>query len=71
MVHLAGHCPALSFVGISFINYICYNYKHQGGVLLAEYDLIIKALAERYMDKIASFVRGVPVAVEQIEYKDK
>ncbi|OPX92211.1 MAG: hypothetical protein A4E52_00077 [Pelotomaculum sp. PtaB.Bin013] len=38
---------------------------------LAEYDLIIKALAERYMDKIASFVRGVPVAVEQIEDKDK
>ncbi|MDF9409491.1 Rpn family recombination-promoting nuclease/putative transposase [Pelotomaculum isophthalicicum JI] len=38
---------------------------------MAEYDLIIKALAERYMDKIASFVRGVPVAVEQIEDKDK
>jgi len=38
---------------------------------LAEYDLIIKALAERYMDKIASFVRGVPVSVEQIEDKDK
>jgi len=38
---------------------------------LAEYDLIIKALAERYMDKIASFVRGVPVTTEQIEDKDK
>ena len=38
---------------------------------MAEYDLIIKALAERYMDKIASFVRGVPVSVEQIEDKDK
>jgi predicted transposase YdaD len=38
---------------------------------LAEYDLIIKALAARYMDKIASFVRGVPVSVEQIEDKDK
>jgi len=38
---------------------------------LAEYDLIIKALAERYMDKIASFIRGVPVAVEQIEDRDK
>ena len=38
---------------------------------MAEYDLIIKALAERYMDKIASFIRGVEVAVEQIEDKDK
>lgn len=38
---------------------------------MAEYDLIIKVLVERYMDKIASFVRGVPVAVEKIEDKDK
>ncbi|OPY61666.1 MAG: hypothetical protein A4E56_01901 [Pelotomaculum sp. PtaU1.Bin065] len=38
---------------------------------MAEYDLIIKAMADRYMDKIASFVRGVPVATEQIENKDK
>ncbi|HOV80973.1 MAG TPA: hypothetical protein PK728_12900 [Bacillota bacterium] len=38
---------------------------------LAEYDLIIKALAERYMDQIASFVRGLPVAVEQIEDRNK
>ena len=38
---------------------------------MAEYDLIIKALAERYMDKIASFIRGVEVAVEQIEDRDK
>jgi predicted transposase YdaD len=38
---------------------------------LAEYDLIIKALAGRYMDKIASFIRGVEVAVEQLEDKDK
>jgi len=40
-------------------------------VPLAEYDLIIKALAERYMDQIASFVRGLPVTVEQIEDRDK
>lgn len=38
---------------------------------MAEYDLIIKALAERYMDQIAAFIRGVEVAVEQIEDKDK
>lgn len=38
---------------------------------MAEYDLIIKALAGRYMDKIASFIRGVEVAVEQLEDKDK
>ena len=38
---------------------------------LAEYDLIIKALADSYMEQIASFVRGVEVAVEQIEDKDK
>ncbi|BAF58361.1 hypothetical protein PTH_0180 [Pelotomaculum thermopropionicum SI] len=38
---------------------------------MAEYDLIIKALAERYMDKIAAFIRGVEVSVEQIEDKDK
>lgn len=38
---------------------------------LAEYDLIIKALAGRYMDKITSFIRGVEVAVEQLEDKDK
>ena len=38
---------------------------------MAEYDLIIKALAERYMDQIASFVRGLPVAVEQIEDRNK
>ncbi len=38
---------------------------------MAEYDLIIKALAERYMDKIASFIRGVEVVVEQLEKRDK
>ncbi len=38
---------------------------------MAEYDLIIKALADSYMEQIASFVRGVEVAVEQIEDKDK
>jgi len=38
---------------------------------LAEYDLIIKALAERYMGHIASFVRGIEVAVEQIQVTDK
>lgn len=38
---------------------------------MAEYDLIIKALVERYMGHIASFVRGVEVAVEQIQVKDK
>ena len=38
---------------------------------MAEYDLIIKALAGRYMDKIASFIRGVEVAVEQLEDRDK
>lgn len=38
---------------------------------MAEYDLIIKALAERYMAQIASFVRGVAVSVEQVEAKDK
>ena len=38
---------------------------------MAEYDLIIKALAERYMNQIASFVRGVEVTVEQIEDRDK
>ena len=38
---------------------------------LAEYDLIIKVLADSYMEQIASFVRGVEVAVEQIEDKDK
>lgn len=38
---------------------------------MAEYDLIIKALAERYMDQIASLVRGVEVSVEQIQATDK
>lgn len=38
---------------------------------MAEYDLIIKALVERYKDQIASFVRGVAVSVEQVEDKDK
>lgn len=38
---------------------------------MAEYDLIIKALAGRYMDKIASFIRGVEVSVEQLEDRDK
>lgn len=38
---------------------------------MAEYDLIIKALAERYMDQIAAFIRGVEVSVEQIKDKDK
>jgi len=38
---------------------------------LAEYDLIVKALAERYMSQIASFIRGVEVAVEHIEDRDK
>ena len=38
---------------------------------MAEYDLIIKALADSYMEQIASFVRGAEVAVEQIEDKDK
>jgi len=38
---------------------------------LAEYDLIIKALVERYMGHIASFVRGIEVAVEQIQVTDK
>jgi len=38
---------------------------------LAEYDLIIKALAERYMSHIVSFVRGIDVAVEQIRATDK
>lgn len=38
---------------------------------MAEYDLIIKALAERYINQIASFVRGIDVTVEQVEDKDK
>jgi hypothetical protein len=38
---------------------------------VAEYDLIIKALVERYKDQIASFVRGVAVSVEQVEDRDK
>ncbi len=38
---------------------------------MAEYDLIIKALAERYMDQIAAFIRGGNVVIEQIEDKDK
>ena len=38
---------------------------------MAEYDLIIKALVDRYKDQIASFVRGVAVSVEQVEDKDK
>jgi len=38
---------------------------------LAEYDLIIKALAERYIDQIAAFIRGADVAIEQIVDKDK
>jgi len=42
-----------------------------GVMPLAEYDLIIKALAERYMSQIASFIRGVEVAVEHIEDRDK
>ncbi|MCL6478859.1 MAG: Rpn family recombination-promoting nuclease/putative transposase [Peptococcaceae bacterium] len=38
---------------------------------MAEYDLIIKALVDRFLDKIASFVRGQDVLVEQIEDRDK
>ena len=37
---------------------------------MAEYDLIVKALSERYMNQLASFVRGVDVTVERIEDKD-
>jgi hypothetical protein len=40
-------------------------------LLGAEYDLIIKALAERYMSHIASLVRGMEVTVEQIQATDK
>jgi hypothetical protein len=38
---------------------------------VAEYDLIIKALAERYMSPIVSLVRGREVTVEQIQATDK
>ena len=37
---------------------------------MAEYDLIVKALSERYMNQLASFVRGVDVTVERIEDKE-
>jgi len=38
---------------------------------LAEYDLIIKALAGRYGQQIAAFVRGTKVSVESIQDADK
>ncbi len=38
---------------------------------MAEYDLIIKALTERYMSHIAALVRGVEVQAERIEPVDK
>lgn len=38
---------------------------------MAEYDLIIKALAERYINHIVSLVRGMEVIVEQIQTTDK
>lgn len=38
---------------------------------MAEYDLIIKALADRYMSHIAALVRGVEVQAERIEHADK
>ena len=38
---------------------------------MAEYDLIIKALTERYMSHIVSLVRGMEVATEQIKAADK
>jgi len=38
---------------------------------LAEYDLIIKALAGRYGQQIAAFVRGIEVSVESIQDADK
>nr|WP_051273695.1 Rpn family recombination-promoting nuclease/putative transposase [Desulfotruncus alcoholivorax] len=38
---------------------------------MAEYDLIIKALAGRYGRQIAAFVRGVEVPVESIQDADK
>ncbi len=38
---------------------------------MAEYDLIIKALAGSYIEQIASFVRGVEVAIDQIKDRDK
>ncbi len=38
---------------------------------MAEYDLIIKALAGRYGQQIAAFVRGIEVSVESIQDSDK
>lgn len=38
---------------------------------MAEYDLIIKALAGRYGQQIACFVRGIEVSVESIQDADK
>ncbi|WP_309294774.1 Rpn family recombination-promoting nuclease/putative transposase [Desulfotruncus alcoholivorax] len=38
---------------------------------LAEYDLIIKALAGRYSQQIAAFVRGIEVSVEAVRDADK
>ena len=38
---------------------------------MAEYDLIIKALAGRYSQQIAAFVRGIEVSVESIQDADK
>ncbi len=38
---------------------------------MAEYDLIIKALAGRYSQQIAAFVRGIEVSVEAVRDADK
>ena len=71
VISIRKHIPSRAEVTTCHNKFTYDIIKQKGMMPVAEYDLIIKALAERYMSHIASLVRGMEVTVEQIQSTDK